>query len=253
MQSLNDVIVTDIAPPFVVHSEKATRFQMEDRASYGLSLCISGQIAYSMNGKTHISNQTNAVLLPRGGYYSILGQKEGLFPLINFQCDNLNCPDIIVYPLDDPQNCIKQFENLKSLFLNNNSRLEIMSAFYTLLAEISSDHSNKHNPLHFVIQYIQENVANTGLSNEILAAEMGISEIYLRKLFTAHLKTTPKQYVLEVRIRKAKQMLADTSFTVTKIAEECGFSSLYHFCRAFKIKTGMTPTEYAQQNKIYQI
>ena len=40
---------------------------------------------------------------------------------------------------------------------------------------------------------------------------------------------------------------------IVRRIEECGFSSVYHFCRAFKNKTGMTPTEYANLNKIYQI
>ncbi len=42
-------------------------------------------------------------------------------------------------------------------------------------------------------------------------------------------------------------------YTVTAIAQECGFSSVYHFCRCFKQSTGKTPTQYALENKIYQI
>ena len=75
----------------------------------------------------------------------------------------------------------------------------------------------------------------------------------MRKLFLSYYHITPKQYVLDIRIRKAKQLLCDTPFSVTAIAEECGFSSVYHFCRVFKEKTGFTPTEYANLNKIYQI
>ncbi len=48
-------------------------------------------------------------------------------------------------------------------------------------------------------------------------------------------------------------MLVDTPFTVAAVAEECGFSSLYNFCRTFKNKTGMAPREYANINRIYQI
>ena len=55
------------------------------------------------------------------------------------------------------------------------------------------------------------------------------------------------------QLPQAKQMLVDTPFTVTAIAEECGFSSVYHFCRAFRQRTGKTPTQYAAENRTYQL
>ncbi|MFQ9800805.1 MAG: helix-turn-helix domain-containing protein [Clostridia bacterium] len=53
--------------------------------------------------------------------------------------------------------------------------------------------------------------------------------------------------------KRAKSLLTNGTHTITSISEECGFSSLYHFCRVFKDKTGMTPTEYAKAGKIFQI
>lgn len=253
MNLFNNILITDIEKPIVVHSKKGRDFQMENRLCYGLSLCISGQITYTMNGKKYISDQSNAVLLPQDGTYSLYGDKEGLFPVINFKCENYNYNEIVVLPLENPQACLKEFEILKDLFFHNESRLKIYSTFYGLLSKISSENANTYNPLRSVMQYIEENISDAELSNTKLAQKMGISEVYLRKQFITRHKITPKQYILDIRIQKAKQMLVDTPFTVTAIAEECGFSSLYHFCRAFKGKTGMTPTEYANSNKIYQI
>jgi len=42
-------------------------------------------------------------------------------------------------------------------------------------------------------------------------------------------------------------------FTVATMAEECGFSSVYHFCRSFRQRAGQTPTQYAVEYKIYPI
>ena len=253
LNNLNSIIVTDIQQPLIVHSEKGRRFQMKDRHSYGLSLCISGQITYTMNEKKYISNPSNGVILPLGGTYTLFGDKEGLFPVVNFECENFNCDEIMVLPLENPQACIRNFETLKSLFLHNESRLNMYSSFYELLSNVSSTNSHKHTPLDSVIKYIAENIQNPELSNVCLASQIGISEVYLRKLFLAHYNRTPKQYILDIRIRKAKQMLIDTLFSVTVIAEECGFSSPYHFCRAFKQRTGQTPTQYAITNRIFKI
>lgn len=253
MSILDNIIITSIETPIVVHSEKGRKFQMKDRPCYGLSLCASGQITYTMNEKRYVSNQTNAVLLPQGGTYSLYGDKEGIFPVVNFGCENLNCREIVVLPLENPQACIKIFESLKDLFLQNANNLKIYHTFYELLDKVSSANSQKQNPLDPVTKYIVENIQSPELSNTCLARQLGISEVYLRKLFSVHYNITPKQYVLDIRIRKAKQMLCDTPFTVAAIAEACGFASVYHFCRAFKQRTGATPTQYANENRIFKI
>ncbi len=253
MQSLNDMVVTDIKRAIVVHFEKGQRFQMKNRAHYGLSLCVNGQITYTMNGKTYVSNQNNAVLLPQGGTYSLYGDKEGLFPLVDFKCERFHSDEIVVIPLKNPQACITEFETLKRLFPGNENRLKTYSTFYGLLSEVVSKTAGVYSPLRSVMQYIEQHVSDSELSNTKLAQNMGISEVYLRKLFTAHQNCTPKQYILTVRIQKAKQMLVDTTYTVSTIAEECGFGSLYHFCRAFKERTGLTPTQYAAQNRVFKL
>lgn len=226
---------------------------MENRATYGLSLCVGGQLTYTMRGKTYVSHPGNAVLLPQGGTYSIFGDKEGLFPLINFKCEQFPCDTIALLPLENPQRCIKLFETLKSLFLHEENHLNIYSTFYELLSNVSYTNPKKHNPLESVVQYIEENLTDPELSNDALAQKMGISEVYLRKLFVSHYTVTPRQYVLDVRIRHAKQLLCDTSYTVSTIAEKSGFSSVYHFCRTFKQRTGQTPTQYASANRVYDI
>lgn len=253
MDSLENLIVTNIHEPGIVHSKKGRHFQMENRLFYGLSFCISGQITYTMNGKKYRSDEGVAVLLPSGGTYSLYGDKEGFFPLVNFECTGYHSKDITVFPLDDPKLCIQTYKNLQNMFLNHESNLKIYSTFYTLLSLVSTSDSKKHYPLDSVISYITDNLQNPNLSNLELAKQLGISEVYLRKMFLLHYNITPKQYILNARIRKSKQMLCDTPFTVTAIAEECGFSSVYHFCRSFKQHTGKTPTEYAMENKIYQI
>lgn len=253
MTIADKIIITDIATPGIVHSEKGRCMEMEKRLYYGLSLCLGGQITYTMNGKKYVSNQDSAVLLPQGGTYSLYGDKEGLFPLINFRCENYACDEIGVFALENPQACIKDFETIRNLMLYGGSRLKIYSVFYELLSKVFSLSASMHTPMHSAIQYIEKNISDPNLSNEEIAKKMGISEVYLRKLFATHQKTTPKQYILDMRIRKAKQLLVDTPFTITAIAEECGFSSLYHFCRVFKLRTGTTPSEYAAKNRIYKI
>ncbi len=253
MNIFEDIIITDIQEPAVVHSQKGRKFQMINRSKYGLSLCISGQITYTMNNKNYVSNSKNAILLPRGSSYSLNGDKEGIFPLINFDCKNLKCDEIVIIPLDNPQVHINKFNNIKKLFLDNEKNIKKYSAFYEMLDQLSFAKKQKNNKLELALIFIKENLSDYELSNTLIAREIGISEVYLRKLFFTHKETTPKQYILEQRIKMAKQLLIDTSLSIAVISEKCGFSNPYHFCRAFKERTGFTPTQFALQNRVYNI
>jgi AraC-like DNA-binding protein len=207
-----------------------------------------------MNGKTYVSKPGYAVLTPEGASYHRVTDSDGLFPLINFYCSGLeDLKEIVVIPLDDPQDCIKRFKTLQRLFLRNESQMKIYSTFYDLLDQLMSPSDQNTDQLAFAMKYIEAHIQDPTLSNVELAKYLGISEVYLRKQFQACYHTTPKQYILDIRIRKAKQLLIDTPLAIAAIAEECGFSSAYHFCRCFKQRTGKTPTQYAKENKIYQI
>jgi len=253
MDAIKNLIITNIDRPFVVKSPKGRRVQMEDRSAYGLSFCSRGQITYTMNGKTFVSDRDHAVFLPKGGCYSLHGDQEGLFPLINFQCRNFGCNEILLLPLQNAGACIREFETLQELFLFPDNRLRIYSLFYALLNMVFQEQLPRQNPLYPAIRYLEENISDPALSNARLAQEASVSEVYFRRLFAAQYNTTPRQYILDVRINRAKQLLSGSPNTVTAIAEQCGFASLYHFCRAFRSRTGMTPTEYAARNRDYRI
>jgi len=253
MEKIQNAVVTSIDCVMNVHSCKGRKFRMDGRTSFGLTLCISGQITYHMNGKDIVSERNTAILLPKGASYTLTCEQDGLFPLINFQCEGFACEEILAFSLREPQICIEQSHSIKKAKDSGKSRMNIFSKFYGLLNEIVSQSTEHYSLLTPVIQYIEQNLSEPGLSNQALADQLGISEVYLRKLFLRHLGTTPKQYVLALRLRKAKQLLTDTYFTISAIAEQCGFSNVYHFSREFKQKCGMTPTEFAMQNRIYEL
>ena len=128
----------------------------------------------------------------------------------------------------------------------------MMRIFYDMLHRLSSQNTN-NSVISRAIAYLENNYDNPGLTNAELAKQCNISEVYFRRIFEKQYKMTPKQYIVNVRINKAKQLLAENSLKINAVAERCGFSNQYHFCRVFKEKTGLTPTEYIKQNKIYKI
>ncbi len=247
MKRINDMIVTEITDIITIPSEKGRYLEVKNREEYGISFCIDGKITYTHNGHTYVSDKTCAVLIPKGQSYSLYGNESGFFPLINFQCKNDLIDSFLVIPLRNSESYIKDYEKIKNLSLFENSNAKIMSVFYDILSRLSSEEKGDKNILSPAIEYLEANYANQGLNNSLLAEICHISEVYFRRIFAQQMGTTPKQYVLDIRIRRAKQLLSSYNLTVTQIAEQCGFSSVYHFCRAFRLVTGFTPTEYRKE------
>lgn len=253
MNLFENIVVTEIQKPFTVFSKKGRTEHTQNRHFYGLSFCLGGQITYTYNGEKYVSSKNNAVILPKGATYSLHGDKEGLFPLINFDAQNFSCNSFIVVSLADPFRHINDFNKLSDYFLREDKYLQIFSLFYHMLERLNLEQSHTQNPLYPVINYLEKNISNPQITNIFLANKLGISEVYLRKLFSVHYGISPRQFIIDMRIQKAKSLLTNGTQPITIISEECGFSSPYHFCRAFKNKTGITPTEYAKLNKVFKI
>ena len=252
MNTLNGITVTDIKQLFIVSSPRGRKEEIRNRKSYGLSFCSEGKITYEMNGKQAVSDEYHAVILPKGMSYSLYGNKSGIFPVINFDCKEFLCDEVISLPIQSADTYIKDFEKMKALSLFEENRAKMMSVFYNILHRLSTE-SSVRSVIIPAIRYIESNYQNPKLSNAELAEKCNISEVYFRKIFTENYKTTPKQFIVDIRINKAKQLLSDGLIKVGAVAEQCGFSNQYHFCRLFKEKTGITPTEYMKQNRISKI
>lgn len=252
MSNLDKIIITEINELFTVSSPKGKFEKIYYRKTYGLSFCIEGQITYTHNGNKTISDKNHATILPQGQTYTLYGNKTGSFPVINFQCAEVLCDTVVSLPIQNSDRYIKDYEQIKALSLFNGNRTKMMSIFYDMLHRLSYQ-SAENSVITPAIAYLENNFDNPELTNAVLAQQCNISEVYFRKMFTKYYKMTPKKYIIDIRINKAKQLLTEGALKINAIADRCGFSNQYHFCRVFKERTGLTPTEYIKQNRIYKI
>ncbi|MBR5586399.1 MAG: AraC family transcriptional regulator [Clostridia bacterium] len=253
MNQLDKIIVTEVAEALTVNFPKGVTNKMLNRDTYGISFCVEGHITYNHNGNKVVSTPGKVIFLPKGQSYSIYGDKGGVFLVINFLSPNLFCDTVSSLPIKSVQPYIADFEKIKSLFLFDKNRAKIMSIFYGILHRISSEESEISGVLSPAFEHLEKMCFSADLSVSNLASLCNISEVYFRKLFFRHTGVSPKQYILDIRIEKAKQLLSDGIMKISAISDECGFSSPYHFCRLFKQKTGVTPTDYMNRNRIYKI
>ncbi|MBS4199273.1 helix-turn-helix transcriptional regulator [Bacillus sp. FJAT-49732] len=80
-----------------------------------------------------------------------------------------------------------------------------------------------------------------------LADICGYHPTYFSSIFKESTGYTPKQYLINERIRKAKHLLLESK-TVEEVSIKLGYTSIHYFCRNFKSTTGLTPTEYKLQS-----
>lgn len=253
MNNLNDLTVTQVESVMTVFQPKRRAVQIKNRPFFGLSFCAEGQISYTHNGKTFVSDRNHAVILPQGQTYTLHCDKSGTFPVINFKCAAPLCSTIIQIPVRNTDSYITDCEHIKNLFLFERNRLKILSIFYNIFYSLASFNVSGCNILIPAIKYIEKNYCDPNLTNADLAEQCSVSEIYFRKLFSQVYSVSPKQFVIDIRINKAKQLLTDGLFKICAVSEKCGFSNPYHFSRVFRKKTGLTPTEYMKQNKVNKI
>lgn len=88
---------------------------------------------------------------------------------------------------------------------------------------------------------------NNDLSIESLANDLHLSASYFSRLFKKELGISPKQYLLEQRIKRAKELLKTTNASVIEIANSVGIPDQLYFSRIFKKKVGISPLEYRQK------
>lgn len=242
MNRADNIVITAVDDIFMIPSAKGRYMEMKNRVDYGLSFCKSGQITYTQNGKVTVSDRYHAVILPQGGSYTLYGDESGVFPLINFRTLSPFTDEFIAVRLEDPDIYIKELEQMQSYFAAGN-KTKVFKMMYGILDRLMGE-SKEKNILEPAVKYMERHYRDEGLSNTRLARQLNISEVYFRKLFKEKYGTTPHKYLLNLRLERAKQLLSDRALPVTLIAEECGFSGVYHFCKAFKENVGQTPTAY---------
>ncbi|MFC4776172.1 helix-turn-helix domain-containing protein [Paenibacillus sp. GCM10023252] len=89
-----------------------------------------------------------------------------------------------------------------------------------------------------------EHYYNQPLDGRTLAKLAGYSYDHFRHLFKLHTGYSPKAYIMELRLEKAKQLLLQSQETITAIADSCGYGNVQQFCMLFKRSTGVTPAAY---------
>lgn len=120
----------------------------------------------------------------------------------------------------------------------------------SLRAQWESNLATKGHKMHEILEsaklFIDKNY-NTDISLSDIAEYVYISTSHFARAFKKHYDISPIQYLLSVRIEKAKTLLEETNLKVGDIASSVGFSAQQRFNDIFKKHLGLSPGEYRQK------
>lgn len=113
-----------------------------------------------------------------------------------------------------------------------------------------STYNQHHQAINRVVDYINSHL-NEELSLAALADLSCISEYHFHRIFSSVIGEPIGAYITRLRLETAAQMLSESATSVTEIAEECGYQSLYALSKAFKKHFGATPSQFRRNPQDY--
>ena len=137
----------------------------------------------------------------------------------------------------------------------------ILAAFFAGIARENADYSEQVESgvddsrfslmLTQVLEYINVHYGEPIKVKE-LADMCHISETHFRRIFSSYMEMSPLEYINQVRIRMACELLNRTDEPVAEIAAKCGFSTNSTFNRNFRQIMGATPMEWRRRPENYE-
>jgi two-component system response regulator YesN len=95
--------------------------------------------------------------------------------------------------------------------------------------------------------YIEHHYADANLSLHEVAAQANLSASHFSAVFSQETCQTFKEYLTEIRIGKAKELLRMTPLRSADIAYQVGYNDPHYFSSVFKKNTGLSPIEFRSQ------
>lgn len=100
-----------------------------------------------------------------------------------------------------------------------------------------------------VNRYINDNISESSMNVDGLSACVGLSRSQLHRRMKEIVGVAPSDYIRNVKLRKACEMLSEGDIDIAQVAYSLGFSAQSHFSTLFKRYVGHTPTEYRELSR----
>ena len=226
---------------------------------YALVLAIDGEADYTVNSEQIKVSKNDVFLFSPRVLRSAIANKDNPWKFICIVF-KMQLSEDAAELLDKAFICFKGVgEGVQSAFLSaesawrkkqslyhvraKNAVSEILCSLIEFLTAVSTvPHIKK---LESAREYIQSHYKER-ISISDLATRLDFSVSYFRKLYKEAFGSSPMQYVTELRLAMAKDMLLSGELSVGEIAYFCGFDDIYYFSTIFKKHFGFSPSRLSK-------
>jgi AraC-like DNA-binding protein len=229
-------------------------YNVDSRRYHSLSFRVEGEnVIYDKNGVEITSNARSLTFVPAGIPYThhVLTPSQQI--VVHFT--TLESIGDIIENFILPLRC--EIEYLFFSLYNQyeseqrEKSLQCISMFYNILALIAKnlnrENSYKDDLIRDSVAYMHEHYRESDFNIDKLLKQTYISPAYYRRIFKEIYQCSPIEYLKNLRINYAKQLLENGYYTVSEVAELSGFSTPTYFSYEFKKMTGYSPTQYRFQ------
>lgn len=250
----------------ILHARKPHCSKRENLASYLFFLVLDGSGTLEYQGKSYPLSQGDCVFIdckkPYAHYTSedlwklqwihffgpnMMGIYEKYMERGGLPCFHPRELSAYTHLLDEMQNIAASPSYIKDMKI-----YEKITSLLTVLMEESWNPkqqfhvSAKRRNLQDIKEYLEEHYAEK-ITLDMLAERFYINKYYLTRIFKEQFGVSINNYLLQVRITRAKQLLRFSEYSIEKIGQQCGMNDANYFSRMFKKMEGIAPGEYRKQ------
>ena len=132
------------------------------------------------------------------------------------------------------KNLLKSTQRLKEKFSSQN----VFSASEITTSSIDEQLFKK------ALKVVEENISNEQFDVQFFCSELGVSRTMLFTKVKAWTNFTPNEFIHEIRMKRAAQLLEQTTMNISQVSYKVGFNNPKYFSKCFQKKYGETPTQY---------
>ena len=226
-----------------------------NRQNHGLAFYPEGKTVFTFDGKLKLVVGAGAIVyLPKGSNYVVKGKGIGDCYAINFDIFDDISFEPFAFSTKDTAFYLQAFNICQNAFQEKQAGYKnlLMEKLYGIICKMQKEYlipykPNKNGTIDTAIKYIHSNYCTGTISIEKLACECNVSTAYLRKLFASRFGVSPIQYINNLKLTRAKELLESNMYTVTEVCFLSGYSDESYFSRKFKETTGVSPSEYKEK------
>ena len=179
---------------------------------------------------------------------------KALLKQINFSDDNF------IYTLEDSSELLKQAIKMinEDAKCSEEGRFYLISAFLFKIFKVLTDNfsishlasqTKQQSTVSRIIKYINIHYTEPDLTIEKIANEFYFTAPYLSRLFKSEMGVSPMQYVINLRMSKAIELIKHHEFTISQISETVGYKNQFYFSKEFKKIYDDSPSSYRKNIK----